>query len=146
MTSNGTVWAWGYNWYGQLGDGTTTNRSTPVQVRFVQKNTLSVSVKAGDYVSVPVAVSNAADLSSVEFWLEYNPLDFDLYDACEATSALETSAVYIPSQYLTITSVGAGQVKFQSTRSVYGTWTGLINTVKLKAKRTCTATIDVYSG
>jgi len=29
---DGTVWAWGNNIYGQLGDGTTTHRSTPVQV------------------------------------------------------------------------------------------------------------------
>ena len=29
---DGTVWAWGYNGDGQLGDGTTTNRLVPVQV------------------------------------------------------------------------------------------------------------------
>jgi len=32
LTSDGKVWAWGRNYYGQLGDGTKTNRLTPVQV------------------------------------------------------------------------------------------------------------------
>jgi alpha-tubulin suppressor-like RCC1 family protein len=32
LKSDGTVWAWGENQWGQLGDGTTTNRTTPVQV------------------------------------------------------------------------------------------------------------------
>ena len=32
VKSDGTVWAWGDNTYGQLGDGTTTDRRTPVQV------------------------------------------------------------------------------------------------------------------
>jgi alpha-tubulin suppressor-like RCC1 family protein len=32
VKTDGTVWAWGDNSSGQLGDGTTTNRATPVQV------------------------------------------------------------------------------------------------------------------
>jgi alpha-tubulin suppressor-like RCC1 family protein len=32
VRSDGTVWAWGSNLLGELGDGSTTNRSTPVQV------------------------------------------------------------------------------------------------------------------
>jgi alpha-tubulin suppressor-like RCC1 family protein len=32
LKSDGTVWAWGGNWSGQLGDGTTTNRLQPVQM------------------------------------------------------------------------------------------------------------------
>ncbi len=32
LKNDGTVWTWGNNNYGQLGDGTTTNQSTPVQV------------------------------------------------------------------------------------------------------------------
>lgn len=32
LISNGDLYCWGINWYGQLGDGTTTNRSYPVKV------------------------------------------------------------------------------------------------------------------
>ena len=31
LKGDGTVWAWGSNWYGELGDGSSQNRSTPVQ-------------------------------------------------------------------------------------------------------------------
>ncbi|MCL2828644.1 MAG: S-layer homology domain-containing protein [Oscillospiraceae bacterium] len=33
LRNDGTVWAWGFNERGSLGDGTTTNRHTPVQVQ-----------------------------------------------------------------------------------------------------------------
>ena len=36
LKEDGTVWAWGNNMYGQLGDGSTTNRSIPVQVKNLQ--------------------------------------------------------------------------------------------------------------
>lgn len=32
VNSDGTLWAWGYNFYGQIGDNSTTSRSSPVQV------------------------------------------------------------------------------------------------------------------
>ena len=32
LRSDGTVWAWGDNWHGQLGDGTIDSRTRPVQV------------------------------------------------------------------------------------------------------------------
>ncbi|MCT8156883.1 RCC1 domain-containing protein [Bifidobacterium polysaccharolyticum] len=32
ISQDGTAWAWGYNGWGQLGDGTTTSRPTPKQV------------------------------------------------------------------------------------------------------------------
>ena len=45
LKSDGTVWAWGYNYYGQLGDGTTTNSYTPVQVSSLS----GVTAIAGGY-------------------------------------------------------------------------------------------------
>ena len=32
LKNDGTVWTWGHNSYGQLGDGTLTNRTNPSQV------------------------------------------------------------------------------------------------------------------
>ena len=32
LTSNGSLWSWGYNGYGQIGDGATASRSNPVLV------------------------------------------------------------------------------------------------------------------
>ena len=32
IKTDGTLWAWGYNFYGQLGDGTTSIRTIPVQI------------------------------------------------------------------------------------------------------------------
>ncbi len=49
LKSNGTVWAWGKNDNGQLGDGTTTSRSTPVQVGSLSN---IIAVAAGRFHSL----------------------------------------------------------------------------------------------
>jgi alpha-tubulin suppressor-like RCC1 family protein len=48
------LWSWGYNSYGQIGDGTSgagTNKSTPVQIG-TQSNWLSIA--AGSYHKISV--------------------------------------------------------------------------------------------
>jgi alpha-tubulin suppressor-like RCC1 family protein len=42
IKKDGTVWSWGANWYGQLGDGSTLNQFSPVQVQNLDQ-ALSVS-------------------------------------------------------------------------------------------------------
>jgi len=43
VKSDGTVWAWGTNTYGQLGNGTNTDRWTPVQVSGLPGNIIAVA-------------------------------------------------------------------------------------------------------
>jgi alpha-tubulin suppressor-like RCC1 family protein len=50
LKTDGTVWAFGNNMYGQLGDGTTTHRFTPVQVSSLGTN--NAAVEAGGYHSL----------------------------------------------------------------------------------------------
>lgn len=42
LAADGTVWAWDRNGEGQLGDSTTTDRSTPVQVAGLTHHPLRV--------------------------------------------------------------------------------------------------------
>jgi alpha-tubulin suppressor-like RCC1 family protein len=44
IKSDGTLWAWGGNIYGQLGDSTTTERHSPVQI---DKDNKWTSISAG---------------------------------------------------------------------------------------------------
>ncbi|MEW2626397.1 hypothetical protein, partial [Streptomyces sp. NPDC048106] len=46
LTSDGRVLAWGSNYYGQLGDGTTTDRHTPVEVHLPAGTTVT-AISAG---------------------------------------------------------------------------------------------------
>ena len=49
LRNDGTVWAWGNNVEGELGDGTTTNRNTAVQVSDLTGIT---AISAGDLHTV----------------------------------------------------------------------------------------------
>jgi len=50
LKNDGSVWSWGYNVVGQLGDWTTTDRAMPVQVQGLPTNI--VAIAAGAYHSL----------------------------------------------------------------------------------------------
>ncbi|MCP8614257.1 InlB B-repeat-containing protein [Bifidobacterium asteroides] len=62
--SDGNAYAWGDNTYGQLGDGTTTNRTTPVMVKKPDRNTYPDLPKDFTYVQVSAGYEHSLALGS----------------------------------------------------------------------------------
>ena len=60
MAVNGTVYTWGYNGYGQLGDNTKTSRATPVQVL---KGAYSGTTYMGDSKNNPIIAVSSGETS-----------------------------------------------------------------------------------
>ena len=54
VRSDGTLWGWGNNGSGQIGDGTTTERHSPVQVQGIS----DVKQVAGGYYYFSLALKN----------------------------------------------------------------------------------------
>jgi alpha-tubulin suppressor-like RCC1 family protein len=62
LKRDGTVWAWGNsNYFGELGDGTTTNRMTPVQVAGLSDVVAIDTRPDGLFVGVPHSVALKRD-------------------------------------------------------------------------------------
>ena len=61
MLNTGAVNCWGYNVYGQLGNGTTTYSSAPVAVAAFTDGATAVSITAGDYHTCAVLNTGAVN-------------------------------------------------------------------------------------
>ena len=65
LDSDGNAYAWGYNsYYGELGDGTTSQRTTPVRVRTPDRNTYPDLPADFTYVQVSAGTSHSLALGS----------------------------------------------------------------------------------
>ena len=52
IDKNGQVWAWGYNLYGQLGDNSVTNKSTPVSILGTKKTFCQITAGASHTIGI----------------------------------------------------------------------------------------------
>jgi len=59
ITSDGSLWGWGSNKYGEVGDGTALPRDTPVKI---MENVKSVSAGGSGFGSFTLAVKNDGSL------------------------------------------------------------------------------------
>ena len=88
LLNTGAMKCWGYNGYGQLGDGTNSNRSTPVQVSGLTSGVVSIS--AGNNHTCALL-----DTGAVKCWG---------YNGYGQVGDATTSTRYVPTQVSTLTT------------------------------------------
>jgi hypothetical protein len=64
VPANGSLWTWGYNDYGQLGDGTTTNSLVPIQV--MSEGSILRNTQNGATVSGLVRAYNPGSITTLK--------------------------------------------------------------------------------
>ncbi|HEX7773742.1 MAG TPA: chitobiase/beta-hexosaminidase C-terminal domain-containing protein, partial [Pyrinomonadaceae bacterium] len=106
----GTVWAWGHNFYGQLGDGTTENRSTPAQVEdlmFVKE------IGAGGHTSIALKTNGTV-------WT-WGSNEFGSLGIGSITPATSSRPVQVPT-LSGITAISAGTSHLMALKSDGTVW------------------------
>jgi len=106
LKNDGTVWSWGSNYCGELGDGTGIDRLTPVQVTGLTSVT---AISAGKYHTV--ALKSDGTVWAWGVHSEYDQLD----DEIGAMSSWGEKYSYIPMQVKGLTNVVAVSAGFLHT-------------------------------
>ena len=88
VTTSGGVKCWGYNAYGQMGDGTTTNRTTPVNVSGLTSGVASIS--AGTHHTCAVTTSGGAKCWGYN---AYGQMGDGTFDYADRTTPVDVSGL-----------------------------------------------------
>ena len=97
----------------------------------------NISSVAGEEFNLVLSASNIQDISSYSFRVQYNTEDFEVMDLCGLTAKLDTQAGDIAGTDISVSYVAPGTIVFVKTGSLnsWQVWSGIVNTIKLKAKR-----------
>lgn len=98
LNGDGTAWAWGWNSHGELGDGTTTDRHNPVQVKGTEgKGYINYGIYEGREYYIPYHLSDAG------YWTGVGLRNVSTVVSASVTvSAINQSGSVVDSQARTI--------------------------------------------
>ena len=140
FTSDGNIWAWGYNHFGQLGNNSTTDSSSPVRVTTVSGDNLTGTIATAGGWFYSLAVKSDG---TVWAW------GYNVYGQLGNNSATESSAavqvIKSDSSVLSgVTAVAAGQNHSLAVKSDGTVWAwGLNGSGQLGTNSTTTSYVAV---
>jgi len=110
LTSSGDIYAWGYNYYGQLGNGTTSNSYTPVKVTGLTIS--AIGVTAGEDYSLAL-------MSSGEVYAWGKNSNGQLGDGTTTNRYTPTKVTGLPTDVVKVTAGSAHSLALTSSGSIY---------------------------
>ena len=97
------------------------------------KNETNHSVQAQEYLSIPIVVKNIETLHNTNFSVIYDPVKLSVADISDLTKAVEVGIGSISGAQIHTFYVNNGSVHFRSTRAIDSAWSGVVNSIKLRA-------------
>ncbi len=120
LAADGTVWAWGDNQYGQLGDGTTADSAVPVQVQ-LPAGIVVTEIAAGSMFSLALTDSGAVygwGRNSGRQLADGTTTDRPVPDLASALSGVQVASLY--AGYGTSTGAGSSVFAITADGLLYG--------------------------
>lgn len=155
LKKDGTVYGWGWNAYGQLGDGNMKQCAVPHRIGYLinspedvdgtkTADSLELSCVTGEEYTLSVTASKMRSLNLTTFILTYDPAKLLITDLVGETWSKELAVGEY--ENVKIINVDQGSITFQSLNkdiNQYWHWSGLINSIRFRALETGTTTIKV---
>jgi hypothetical protein len=140
------LWVWGLNSSGQLGDGTTINRNTPIEIMQFSFGTPSLSI--GSTYTIDLRAEDAdPTLFSGTKTITYDPVKLQLIDfAMQVPGQRFTASGAIPGTGLNILSHTSGEIRFTASPPVVpvgNVWTGTVTVLRFEVLQTGVPVVQI---
>ena len=122
--------------YSEWSETKTTKTLSTVQTYNIESN-------QGEEFDLVLTAANIQDLDKYNFTIQYNTDDFEVIDLCGLTAKMDTAEGDISGTDITVKQLAPGTIVFTKTGSAqsWQVWSGVVNSITLKAKKDGNSTI-----